>query len=194
MVCAGCDLAHFCSKACKINPYGIAPMKYAVLRTYAKYGASESAAGNELTLPLTQQKRRQKMRMNDKLTERELEIYRDIAEGLSYKEIAQKEFITITTAKTHVNRIYQKLGFCGESDPRAKMITDYWRKRLERERAECEGLRKVLDEVGTLIENALDPEKTPGTAQSINALYKALSITDKAAGMSCGAAPADARE
>jgi DNA-binding NarL/FixJ family response regulator len=46
----------------------------------------------------------------EELTERELEVFRLIAEGLSNAEIGQTLFISDTTVKTHVTRVLQKLG------------------------------------------------------------------------------------
>jgi DNA-binding NarL/FixJ family response regulator len=46
----------------------------------------------------------------DELTEREQEVFRLIARGLSNAEIGQELFISETTVKTHVTRILQKLG------------------------------------------------------------------------------------
>src|SRR5689334_3924425 len=43
------------------------------------------------------------------LTDRELEVFRLIARGLSNAEIGQQLFITDTTVKTHVTRLLQKL-------------------------------------------------------------------------------------
>ncbi len=43
------------------------------------------------------------------LTDRELEVFRLIAQGLSNAEIGQQLFITDTTVKTHVTRLLQKL-------------------------------------------------------------------------------------
>jgi len=45
------------------------------------------------------------------LTEREKEIVRWFAEGLSYKEIAAKLFISIRTVESHKNNIMEKLEF-----------------------------------------------------------------------------------
>jgi DNA-binding NarL/FixJ family response regulator len=45
----------------------------------------------------------------DELTERELEVFRLIAKGLSNGEIAQELYIGETTVKTHVTRVLQKL-------------------------------------------------------------------------------------
>jgi DNA-binding NarL/FixJ family response regulator len=44
------------------------------------------------------------------LTKRETEVLKLIAEGLSYKEIAEKLFISFRTVETHKNNILQKLG------------------------------------------------------------------------------------
>jgi DNA-binding NarL/FixJ family response regulator len=43
------------------------------------------------------------------LTDRELEVFRLIAKGLSNSEIGQELFISDTTVKTHVTRVFQKL-------------------------------------------------------------------------------------
>lgn len=44
------------------------------------------------------------------LTKRELEILKHIAEGMHYKEIGDKLFISARTVETHKNNIMQKLG------------------------------------------------------------------------------------
>lgn len=44
------------------------------------------------------------------LTERELEILRAMALGLKNKQIADKLFISEKTVKTHINRVFKKLG------------------------------------------------------------------------------------
>lgn len=45
----------------------------------------------------------------DELTEREKEILELLSQGLLYKEIADKKFISIDTVKKHVGNIYRKL-------------------------------------------------------------------------------------
>ena len=45
----------------------------------------------------------------DELTDRERDIFRLIAEGLSNPEIAQRLYISETTVKTHVTHVFQKL-------------------------------------------------------------------------------------
>ncbi len=44
------------------------------------------------------------------LTQRELEILAHVAEGLSNKEIADALFISLDTVKSHLKKIYRKLG------------------------------------------------------------------------------------
>ena len=46
----------------------------------------------------------------DPLSERELEVLRLVAQGLTNAEIAVKLVIAHSTVKTHINRIYAKLG------------------------------------------------------------------------------------
>lgn len=46
----------------------------------------------------------------DSLTERELAILRYLATNLSNAEIAEAEFISVNTAKTHIAHVYRKLG------------------------------------------------------------------------------------
>jgi LuxR family maltose regulon positive regulatory protein len=48
--------------------------------------------------------------MNEPMSERELEILRLLAEGLSNREIAERLVITVGTAKSHVHNILEKLG------------------------------------------------------------------------------------
>ena len=43
------------------------------------------------------------------LTERELEVLRYIAEGLSNYDIATRMFVGVSTVKTHINHLYSKL-------------------------------------------------------------------------------------
>ena len=43
------------------------------------------------------------------LTDREYELLTELAEGLLYKEIADKLNITIGTVKQHIHKIYHKL-------------------------------------------------------------------------------------
>jgi LuxR family maltose regulon positive regulatory protein len=51
------------------------------------------------------------------LSERELEVLRLVADGLSNREIADRLFVSVGTVKTHVHNILGKLGV--EGRPRA---------------------------------------------------------------------------
>ena len=44
------------------------------------------------------------------LTRRERTILRYLATDMSHAEIAEAEFITVNTVKTHVTHVYRKLG------------------------------------------------------------------------------------
>ena len=77
------------------------------------------AAGDALLSPavtrrvieeFTQRPRREVPKGLDELTDRELEIFRLIAKGLSNAEIGHQLFISETTVKTHVTHLFQKLG------------------------------------------------------------------------------------
>ncbi len=52
----------------------------------------------------------EKSEFEDDLTNRELELLRLIAAGLNNKELAQELFISVTTAKWHLQNIFRKLG------------------------------------------------------------------------------------
>ena len=49
------------------------------------------------------------MNLPETLTEREGEVLRLLAAGLSNQEIAEKLVISLSTIKTHITRIYSKL-------------------------------------------------------------------------------------
>ena len=45
----------------------------------------------------------------EKLTDREKDVLQWVSKGFSYKEVAQKLFISVETVRTHVRNIYEKL-------------------------------------------------------------------------------------
>ena len=47
--------------------------------------------------------------MLNELTQREEEVLELLTQGITYKGVANKLFISETTVKTHVNNIFQKL-------------------------------------------------------------------------------------
>ena len=50
------------------------------------------------------------------LSDRELTVVRYLASRLTYKEIATEIFVSTNTLKTHVKRIYRKLGVSSRSE------------------------------------------------------------------------------
>ncbi|MEW5956918.1 MAG: LuxR C-terminal-related transcriptional regulator, partial [Chloroflexota bacterium] len=48
--------------------------------------------------------------LGEPLSERELEVLREMAAGLSNAEIAQRLVIAVSTVKRHINHIFAKLG------------------------------------------------------------------------------------
>ena len=59
-------------------------------------------------------------RLPEPLSERELEVLALIAAGESNGEIARKLFISTSTVKTHINRLYRKLGACSRTQAVAR--------------------------------------------------------------------------
>lgn len=49
------------------------------------------------------------------LTERELEILDSLSRGKTNIEIGQELYLTTNTVKTHLQRIFRKLGACGRA-------------------------------------------------------------------------------
>lgn len=58
------------------------------------------------------------------LTERELSVARAISRGLSNAQIASELFISVTTVKTHVSRILEKLGVINRVQIAARVQRD----------------------------------------------------------------------
>jgi two-component system, NarL family, response regulator LiaR len=67
--------------------------------------------GQDVAMPAVDPFRPDEERLTElKITPRELEILRLIAEGLSTREIADKLFVSDSTVKTHSSRLFDKLG------------------------------------------------------------------------------------
>ena len=56
------------------------------------------------------------------LTTRESEILHSLIEGMSYKKLAEKYFISISTVRTHIRHIYEKLHVNSKSQAVAKIL------------------------------------------------------------------------
>lgn len=56
------------------------------------------------------------------LTPREKEILHSLVDGLSYKKLAEKYFISIPTVRTHINHIYEKLHVNSKAQAVAKVL------------------------------------------------------------------------
>ena len=80
----------------------------------------------ELTSGLVSEIRMRAVNDAPALTDRESEILRLIAAGNSLPEIAKELFLAVTTVKTHVQHVYEKLGV---SD-RAAAVAEAMRRRL----------------------------------------------------------------
>jgi DNA-binding NarL/FixJ family response regulator len=57
-----------------------------------------------------------------KLTPRESELLYSLIEGISYKKLAEKYFISISTVRTHIRHIYEKLHVNSKSEAVARIL------------------------------------------------------------------------
>ena len=56
------------------------------------------------------------------LTPREYEVLKTLVEGLDYKQIAQRHFISLDTVRNHIRHIYEKLHVHSKSEAVAKAL------------------------------------------------------------------------
>ncbi len=79
--------------------------------TYALRGRDRSLAPGEVSASphLTSQNNSDSKRLEDPLSERELEVLALLASGRTNAEIAKDLFVAVGTVKSHVNNIYRKL-------------------------------------------------------------------------------------
>lgn len=82
---------------------------YEFAEAIKKVAAGETYFSSEVAAVLLKQKKKENNSLTDQLSQRELEIIRLVAEGLSSNEIAKKIFISPRTVDTHRNNILQKL-------------------------------------------------------------------------------------
>jgi DNA-binding NarL/FixJ family response regulator len=73
-------------------------------QTVAERLAQEMVGGKTAVLPHTQ------------LSDREYEVFRDIAAGLGVTEIGQRLNLSVKTVSTHKARIMQKMGFANTAE------------------------------------------------------------------------------
>jgi DNA-binding NarL/FixJ family response regulator len=66
--------------------------------------------------------------VKDKLTRREYELVQLLKEGYSYKEMAEKLFVTVFTINQHLKKVYQKLNVSSKSE----LISKIWSNNLSR--------------------------------------------------------------
>ena len=71
---------------------------------------------------ISQQPQEKKINAEELLTKRELDVMNYLLKGLSYKEIAEKLYISYTTVNDHVKKIYHKLGINSKGELLALFI------------------------------------------------------------------------
>ena len=60
------------------------------------------------------------------LTEREIEILKGMVEGMDYRQIGEKLFVSPHTVRTHIGNIYKKLHVCSKVDAVKIAIKRQW--------------------------------------------------------------------
>lgn len=86
-----------------------------IIRAIKKAYKGESVLEGEVSRVMIQSRRKKKNK-HDQLTDREMEILKELGKGKSNKEISESLYIGIKTVKTHVSSILAKL----EVDDRTK--------------------------------------------------------------------------
>ena len=88
-------------------------------------GAPMTASIARKVLSFFQPKKENKKQDNQyALTDREREVLQGLVEGLGYQNIADKHFISISTVRTHITNIYQKLHVNSKSQAVAKALKE----------------------------------------------------------------------
>ena len=60
------------------------------------------------------------------LSEREMEILKGMVEGLDYRKIGEKLYVSPHTVRTHIGNIYKKLHVCSKVDAVKIAIKKQW--------------------------------------------------------------------
>ena len=86
------------------------------------YGGSPMSAGIARKVILSFQSNYHNQKEDFLLTTRENEILHSLTDGLSYKKLAEKYFISISTVRTHIRHIYEKLHVNSKAQAVAKVL------------------------------------------------------------------------
>ncbi|WP_323098529.1 LuxR C-terminal-related transcriptional regulator [Intrasporangium sp. YIM S08009] len=81
-----------------------------LLKAHLRHGTAHPAAVTQVLGRIAAGQRQETTGRGEQLTEREHVILRYLATNLTNAEIAEAEYISLHTAKTHIAHIYQKLG------------------------------------------------------------------------------------
>ena len=81
---------------------------------------------DEVIQEMQRSTQRKKQNEEAHLTEREIEILRGMVEGLDYRQIGEKLFVSPHTVRTHIGNIYKKLHVCSKVDAVKIAIKRQW--------------------------------------------------------------------
>jgi DNA-binding NarL/FixJ family response regulator len=100
----------------QVKEFGAVPMSPLVARK-----AIAMLAGNRNTEP-----QQQKAGVEYNLSEREMEILKAMVDGLDYRQIGEKIFLSPHTVRTHIGNIYKKLHVCSKVDAVKIALKKQW--------------------------------------------------------------------
>lgn len=86
------------------------------------YGGAPMSASIARKVIMSFQNRPPSLKEDYQLTTRENEILHSLIDGLSYKKLAEKYFISISTIRTHIRHIYEKLHVNSKAEAVAKAL------------------------------------------------------------------------
>lgn len=86
------------------------------------YGGAPMSASIARKVIMSFQNRPSSVKEDYQLTARENEILHSLIEGLSYKKLAEKYFISISTVRTHIRHVYEKLHVNSKAEAVAKAL------------------------------------------------------------------------
>jgi len=67
-----------------------------------------------------------KSRGNENLTDREIEVLKLAATGMSNKEIAEKLSVTVRTVKAHISNVFDKMNVASRTEAILKAVREGW--------------------------------------------------------------------